>query len=71
MRKIINISLSESLNKKVNDAIREGDYSSKSEFFRDLFRFWNEEKLLKEIKLSQREISVGKGRVLKSLKQLR
>lgn len=71
MRKIINISLSESLNKKVNEAVKEGDYTSKSEFFRDLLRLWNEEKLLSEIRVSQKEISVGRGNVLKSLKQLR
>lgn len=71
MRKIINISLSESLDKKVTEAVKEGNYSTKSEFFRDLLRLWNDEKLLKEIKISQKEIAVGRGSALKSLKQLR
>lgn len=71
MRKIINISLPEALDKKVTEAVKEGNYSTKSEFFRDLLRLWNEERILSEIKVSQKEISVGRGKALRSLKQLR
>jgi len=71
MRKIINISLPEELNKEVNVAVKSGRYATKSEFFRDLLRLWREEKLLQELKQSQDEIAKGKGKILKSLRSLR
>ncbi len=71
MRKIINISLPAELNEEVNKAVKTGRYATKSEFFRDLLRLWEEEKLLQELRQSQKEIAEGKGKVLKSLKDLR
>lgn len=71
MRTIINISLPQELNKQVEKAVKSGRYASKSEFFRSLLRLWEEEQLLKELKESQKEIADGKGKVLKSLKDLR
>lgn len=71
MRKIVNISLPEELEKKVKNAIRDGGYATKSEFFRDLLRLWEEEKILREIRLSQAEIAKGKGKTLRSLRELR
>lgn len=71
MRKIINISLPEELDNKVNKEVKAGGYATKSEFFRDLLRLWEEEKLLREIRESQAEMLAGKGKTLRSLKSLR
>ena len=71
MRKIINISLPDELNQEVERAVKSGSYATKSEFFRDLLRLWKEKQLLQELRESQREISRGKGRKFRSLKDLR
>ncbi len=71
MREIINISLPPAMVKTVKKAIKEGDYISTSEFFRDLLRNWQENQLLGELSKSREEIKAGKGKVLKSLKGLR
>jgi putative addiction module CopG family antidote len=71
MRNIVNISLPEELNREVEKAVKKGHYASKSEFFRNLIRLWKEEQLLQELRESQREIAAGKGKVLRSLKNLR
>jgi len=56
---------------KIEKEVKEGGFMSKSEFIRDVFREWEENKLLRELKESQREIRGGKGKILKSLKDLR
>jgi len=71
MRQIINISLPEKLSKMVDDATKDGQYASKSEFFRCLLRDWSEKQLIKELKQSQKEIKKTGGTLLKSLKDLR
>lgn len=71
MRNIVNISLPKELNKEVEAAVKGGHYASKSEFFRDLIRLWREEQLLRELREGQREIAAGKGKILRSLKDLR
>jgi len=71
MRNIINISLPKELSKEVEKAMKSGRYASKSEFFRDLIRLWQEEQLLQELRKSQKEIAAGKGKILRSLKDLR
>lgn len=71
MRKVINISLPQELNKEVDRAVKSGQYASKSEFFRDLMRLWKEQQLLDEIMESEKEFAEGKGRVLKSLRDLK
>lgn len=71
MRYIVNISLPEMMVREVNVAVKKGAYSSKSEFFRDLFRDWKEQQLLKELEQSRADIKNKKGKVLKSLKNLR
>ena len=70
-RKIVNISLPAELNNEVNKAVKGGRYATKSEFFRDLMRLWQEEQLLRGLRQSQEEIVNKKGKVLKSLKDLR
>ncbi|MFA6305570.1 MAG: ribbon-helix-helix domain-containing protein [Candidatus Gracilibacteria bacterium] len=71
MREVMNISLPSPMAKTVRIAVKTGSYSSISEFFRYLLREWQEGKLLKELNESRLEISAGKGKVLKSLKDLR
>ena len=71
MRTIINISLPKEMAKKVGKEVESGKFATKSEFFRALLRMWEENKLLGELKQSQRETAEGKGRVLRSLKDLR
>ncbi len=71
MRQVINISLPSLMAKTVKNAVRKGDYSSTSEFFRDLLRDWQEGKLLQDLNESRMEIAAGKGQVLNSLRDLR
>jgi len=71
MRAIINISLPQAMVKEVEEHVKTGKYASKSEFFRDLIRDWQEDQLLKELKESEAEFRAGKFKVLKSLKDLR
>jgi len=59
------------LAEEVNKAVKEGNFASKSEFIRDLLREWKTKKLLADIKQSRLEIAQGKGKVLRSLKDLR
>jgi len=71
MRTIVNISLTPELARRVEEALAKGNYASKSEFFRDLLRLWEEEQLLEGVRESQGEIARGKGKILKSLRGLR
>ena len=71
MRDIINISLPASMSSTVKTAVKKGHYSSTSEFFRDLLRAWMEERLVIELNESKKEIMLGKGKILRSLKALR
>ncbi len=71
MRDIINISLPKELNRAVEEIVKKDRYSTKSEFFRDLLRMWIEGKILRDLAESRKEFSSGKGKLLKSLKDLR
>jgi putative addiction module CopG family antidote len=71
MRQIVNLSLPPEMSSMVAKEVKTGKYSSTSEFFRSLLRAWMEEKLLIELNESRKEIKQGKGKVLRSLKDLR
>lgn len=71
MRTIVNISLTKQLNQAVDKAVGGGQYSSKSEFFRDLLRSWLGGELKLELNKSRRELEAGRGKTLRSLKDLR
>ena len=72
MRSILNISLSKELSHKVNSLVKKGRYSTKSEFLRDLIRAKIEEdELWDDIQKSEEEFRAGKGKLLRSLKDLR
>lgn len=71
MRAIINISLPEPMALTVKRAVATGEYATKSEFFRSLIRNWSEQQLASELNQSRKELKTGKGKLLKSLKDLR
>ncbi len=71
MRDILNISFPKSMTEEVKKAVRSGHYSSTSEFIRAVVRDWMEGKLLVDLEKSKKEIKSGKGKVLRSLKDLR
>lgn len=71
MRNIINLSLPQKLAKIVEENVKRGHFASKSEFFRMLLRLWMEGKLAQELEESHKELHEGKGKLLKSLKELR
>lgn len=71
MRSIMNISLPTRMAEKVKKEVRSGRYATVSEFFRELVRGWEEDRVFRELKESQKEIVQGKGKVLRSLKDLR
>ena len=71
MREVVNISLPGELREVVQDEVKRSRYSTTSEFFRSLLRMWIEGRLLKNVVESRKELMVGKGKLLKSLKDLR
>jgi len=71
MRNIVNISMPASLKKEVDSYVKEGQYSSTSEFFRDMIRTWKRNNLLAGLRESQKEFRAGKAKRLTSFKDLR
>ncbi len=71
MRNIVNISLPEKMVKVIKKEVKAEGYASVSEFFRYLIREWNTNKLAEELKKDRLKFEAGKGKVLKSLKDLR
>lgn len=71
MRNIMTISLPLPLTNVVEKEVKRGNYASKSEFFRYLLRQWMERKLSYELDQSKKELQQGKGKILKSLTDLR
>jgi putative addiction module CopG family antidote len=67
----MNISLPSQMASVVTDAVKTGNYSSKSEFFRDLLRQYFENRLHSQLTQSQNEIRQGNGKLLTSLQDLR
>ena len=51
--------------------VKVGKFASTSEFMRHLIRVWNTERLMRDIEQSRAEIAAGKGKVLRSLRDLR
>ena len=71
MRNIINISLPREMNAIVERDMRAGGFASKSEFFRHLVRLWNSRELAVELHERRRDFEAGKGKKLRSLRDLR
>jgi len=70
MRTTLNISMPVALKKNVDLAVKEGNYASVSEFFRDAVRALEETKLIRDTMESEREFAMGKGKKLRSLRDL-
>ena len=68
MRNIINISLPEEMAKMVEKEVQRGCFASTSEYIRYLIR---SNELMSDIEQSRKEFVKGKGKLLKSLKDLR
>ena len=60
-----------SLKRSVDLAVKEGNYASVSEFFRDAVRIWENNQLIRELRESQKEARAGKVKLLRSLKDLK
>lgn len=58
------------LKKKVDRGVKAGNYASVSELFRDAFRAWENENLIRELKESQAAARRGEYKILRSLKDL-
>ena len=70
MRKVMNVSLPETMLKTLKKDVKAGGFASNSEFVRHLIRLWNQEKLGKELTADKKEFEAGKGIELKSLEDL-
>jgi len=57
--------------KNVDLVVKEGNYASASELFRDAFRALEEGRLIKDIMESEMEFAQGKSKKLRSLRDLR
>ena len=68
MRSVMNISLPESMAKHVEQEVKKGGFSTKSEFFRHLIRKYT---FAQELKESRKEFARGEGKKLRSLKDSR
>ncbi len=71
MRAVVNISLPMPMVRVVEQTVKDRSYASKSEFFRMLLRLWMEGQLKEELEESRAELRAGKGKLLRSLKNLR
>ena len=70
MRQIVNISLPMETVKMIKSEVKNGGFASVSEFMRHLIRLWRTEQLQRDVNQSKREFAQGKGKALKSLKDL-
>jgi Arc/MetJ-type ribon-helix-helix transcriptional regulator len=66
----MNISLTPTLTKTVEDAVEESRFSSKSEFFRYLIREWKAGRLAVELEQGRKEYRTEKTKKLKSMRAL-
>lgn len=71
MRNIINISLPQQMAVAVEEGMKKENFSTKSEFFRALIRLWMQGRFAVELEESRKELRQGKGKLLRSLKDLR
>ena len=56
--------------RKVESVVSENNYSSISEFIRDAIRAWEDDRLYQSVLQSEKEFAQGKGKRLRSLKDL-
>ncbi|MFZ2414805.1 MAG: ribbon-helix-helix protein, CopG family [Minisyncoccia bacterium] len=70
-RKVMSISVTPEIAKRIDGILSEGQYLSKSELFRDMLRSWEDSRIRFQVENSRKEIVSKKTKVLKSLKDLR
>ncbi|MEK9171960.1 MAG: ribbon-helix-helix domain-containing protein [Patescibacteria group bacterium] len=70
MRNIITISVPLSVKRSVDSIMKENKYASVSELFRDAVRSLEDTTLIKSMMESEMEFAAGKGKKLRSLKDL-
>jgi len=70
MRNIITISVPPSVKKSIDSIMKENKYASVSELFRDAMRSLEDDALIRNMMESEREFALGKGKRLRSLKDL-
>ena len=70
MRNIITISVPPTVKKQIDLMVKENKYASTSELFRDAMRSLVENNLIRDIEESEREFLAGKGKKLKTLRDL-
>lgn len=58
------------MKKEVDAYVKEGQYSSVSEFIRDMIRVWKRRKAYADLMEAEKEFEDGKGKILRSLKDL-
>ena len=56
---------------QIKKGVKEGGFATTSEYMRHLIRLENTRVLAQEIEISRQEFKMGKGKLLKSLKDLR
>lgn len=71
MRNIVNISVPAEMAKDIKREVKAGKFASTSEFVRHLIRVWNTEQLMRTVEKSRAEIVAGRGKVHRSLRDLR
>ncbi len=70
MRATINISMPPAVKKNLDRMVKEENYASVSELFRDALRALEEERLYQSVMRSRKDVQDGKFKKLKSLKDL-
>ena len=71
MRSIITISLPPSIEDRVRNAVKEGEFGSMSEYFRHVLREYERSRLAAELKKDRKTFKTKGAKVLRSLKHLR
>jgi len=70
MRITSSISMPPKIKERVDYLVKTNNYASASELFRDALRALEDEKLIEGIMESEREFATGKGKKLRSLRDL-
>lgn len=70
MRNVITISVPPRVKKSIDSIMKENKYASVSELFRDAVRSLEDDTLIRSMIESEREFALGKGKRLRSLKDL-
>lgn len=71
MRQAVTISIPEETLKDIQREAKLHSFANTSEFFRHMFRQWKKDHLSNDIKQGKRDLRAGKGKVLRSFKDLR